>query len=77
MNQMAGLERTPFWRYFAGMTIMKSLIKAFRDFFDSYDTRSTTEKLNDVYASEDSSLDPALLSAQIEALRRDSDEPAV
>jgi hypothetical protein len=58
------------------MMIVKSLLSVFRSCFARHDTRSTTEKLDAVHAYRHSSLDPARLRAQSEAVISDSDEPA-
>ena len=58
------------------MMIVKSLLSVLKGCFARPDARSTTEKLDAVQAYRHSSLDPAWLRAQSEAVIIDSDEPA-
>ena len=44
---------------------------AIKQFVDAYRENDVTERLNRVYATESSSLDPALTAAQIRALAKE------
>lgn len=55
-----------------GVSRSELYARALAEFLAKHETDQITQRLNAVYAAEDSRLDPALTQAQLEALPRES-----